>query len=200
MGGAGRERLALADPHAFAAWLTPLYQSEWVVYAKPPFGGPAQVLKHLARSTHRVAIGNHRLLDLKDGRVSFRWKDYAHGHRERTRTLGADEFLRRFLQHVLPRGFVRIRHYGPLANRCREEKLARCRLLLPVAVLRGKAAVVPAGPAVAPCPGCGVGPLVVVQVLPRPAGDPAPAAGGNTGPARRRGGGPRLAGAARGRS
>ena len=94
------------------------------MYAKPPFGGPAQVLKYLARYTHRVAISNRRLVALEDGKVRFRWKDYAHGGREKTMTLDASEFLRRFLLHVLPSGFVRIRHYGFLSNRLRHEKVA----------------------------------------------------------------------------
>jgi hypothetical protein len=120
----------LAQPDAFARWLTPLYRQEWVVYAKPPFGGPEQVLKYLARYTHRVAISNQRLLSLKDGQVAFRYKDYAAGHRSKTMTLSGEEFLRRFVQHVLPKGFVKIRHYGLLASRGRNQRLARCRRLL----------------------------------------------------------------------
>ena len=104
-----------------------------MVYAKPPFGGPAQVLKYLARYTHRVAISNVRLLDLRDGRVTFRYKDYADGHKDKTLTLTAEEFLRRFVQHVLPKGFVKIRYYGLLANRTRELRLTECRRLLVVA-------------------------------------------------------------------
>jgi hypothetical protein len=129
-------RLAtLTDAAAFAAWLTPLCHKDWVVYAKRPFGGPGQVLKYLARYTHRVAISNARLLKLQEGTVTFRYKDYADDHRQKTLTLSAEEFLRRFVQHVLPRGFVKIRHYGLLANRHRQEKLALCRrLLLPLAV------------------------------------------------------------------
>ena len=105
-------------------------RTDWVVYAKEPFGGPEVVLKYLARYTHRAAISNHRLLELEDGQVRFRWKDYAHGGRRRTMTLSAIEFVRRFVMHVLPSGFVRIRHYGLLANRHRREKLALCRELL----------------------------------------------------------------------
>ena len=101
-----------------------------MVYAKPPFGGPEQVLKYLARYTHRVAISNARLLDFEDGMVRFRYKDYAHGNRKRVMTLTALEFVRRLLLHVLPTGFMRIRHYGILANRHRHEKLALCRQLL----------------------------------------------------------------------
>jgi hypothetical protein len=106
------------------------YRMEWVVHAKPPFGGPEQVLKYLARYTHRVAISNDRLLRLADGQVTFRWKNYAARGRLQTMTLSADEFLRRFLLHVLPHGFMRIRHYGFLANRHRHSRLALCRQLL----------------------------------------------------------------------
>jgi hypothetical protein len=120
----------LADPKRFAAWLRPLYAKDWVVYAKPPFGGPGQVLKYLARYTHRVAISNSRLLKLEQGRVTFRSKDYADERRHKTTTLDAVEFLRRFLQHVLPRGFMKIRHYGLLASRHRQEKLQQSRQLL----------------------------------------------------------------------
>jgi len=122
----------LQDPEAFAAHLAPAYNTDWVVYAKPPFGGPAQVLKYLARYTHRVAISNHRLLSLKDGMVSFRWKDYARGDRQKIMRLAANDFLHRFLLHVLPKGFVRIRHFGLLANPVRARKLALCRSLLGV--------------------------------------------------------------------
>jgi hypothetical protein len=129
-------RLApLANATTFARWLTPLYQKDWVVYAKPPFGGPGQVLKYLARYTHRVAISNHRLVSLENGQVSFRYKDYADDQRQKLMALSAEEFLRRFLQHVLPRSFVKIRHYGLVANRHRAEKLALARrLLLPLSV------------------------------------------------------------------
>ena len=122
----------LSDPHSFARYLAPLRDSEWVVYAKPPFGGPDRVLDYLGRYTHRVAISNHRLKDLKDGQVSFAYKDYKHEHRRKAMTLSADEFLRRFLLHVLPDAFQRIRHYGLLGNRHRRENLARCRELLAV--------------------------------------------------------------------
>jgi hypothetical protein len=121
---------ALAEPQRFAAWLRPLYTRDWVVYAKPPFGGPVQVLKYLARYTHRVAISNSRLLKLEAGRVTFHYQDYADAQRQKPMTLDAVEFLRRFLQHVLPRGFMKIRHYGLLANRQRQEKLQRSRQLL----------------------------------------------------------------------
>ncbi len=105
-----------------------------MVYAKPPFWGPEQVLNYLGRYTHRVAISNHRLLDIDNGRVSFHWKDYRDHDRQKTMTLEADEFIRRFLLHVLPDGFQRIRHYGFLAHRYRQAKLARCRQLLGVGI------------------------------------------------------------------
>ena len=120
----------LQDPVAFAEYLAPLRQVEWVVYAKPPFGGPAQALEYLGRYTHRVAISNNRLLAIEGGQVRFRWKDYRDHDRQKTMTLDADEFIRRFLLHVLPGGFHRIRHYGFLGNRFRVVKLARCRQLL----------------------------------------------------------------------
>ncbi|HEX3148470.1 MAG TPA: IS91 family transposase [Gemmataceae bacterium] len=123
----------LAQPAAFHAFLRPLQQKDWVVYAKRPFGGPAQVLKYLARYTHRVAISNHRLVSLENGRVTFRYKDYADEHQQKTMTLDALEFLRRFVTHVLPMGFTKIRHYGLLANRFRAERLATARRLLLVA-------------------------------------------------------------------
>ena len=121
---------ALADPRQFAKLLRRLHRHDWVVYAKPAFGGPMQVLRYLGRYTHRVAISNHRLLAFEQERVTFRWKDYAHGSKQGTMTLGANEFLRRFFLHVLPRGFVRIRHFGFLANRFRASRLALCRQLL----------------------------------------------------------------------
>ena len=128
------EYAALADARAFADWLAPLRACEWVVYAKRPFAGPAAVLAYLSRYTHRVAISNQRLLALDERGVTFRWKDYrAKGKtRYKTMTLGADEFMRRFLLHVLPGGFHRIRHYGLLANAGRREHLARARELLHV--------------------------------------------------------------------
>src|SRR5262249_1322596 len=114
-------------PDRFEQALSVATRTDWVVYVKPPFGGPEQVLKYLARYTHRVAISDRRLLDFEDGMVRFRYKDYAHGDRKRVMTLEAPEFVRRLLLHVLPGGFVRIRHYGLLANRHRHEKLALCR-------------------------------------------------------------------------
>ena len=114
--------------------LSTCYGTKWVVYAKPPFGGPEQVLKYLARYTHRVAISNQRLISLENGLVTFLWKNDAAGNQQQTMTLTAVEFLRRFLLHLLPSHFVRIRHYGFLANRHRAQKLARCRELLGVMV------------------------------------------------------------------
>ena len=120
----------LQDAASFRTYLAPLYKKEWVVYCKPPFSGPLAVYKYLARYTHRVAISNSRLLALDDGKVSFTWKDYANGAKQRLMSLSAVEFLRRFLLHILPKGFVRIRHYGFLANRCREQRVALCRRFL----------------------------------------------------------------------
>ena len=119
-----------SEAKLFRRFLRSLFPSDWVVYAKRPFGGPEHVLQYLARYTHRVAISNHRLLSFAKGQVTFRWKDYAHGSKQRKMTLTTDEFLRRFLLHVLPHGFVRIRHFGFLANRQRGEHIAQCRQLL----------------------------------------------------------------------
>lgn len=124
----------VAKSRTFLRRLKESTQSEWVVYAKPPFGGPQQVLKYLARYTHRVAISNHRLVALQNSLVTFRWKDYAKHNQPATMTLHATEFIRRFLMHVLPKGLVRIRHFGFLANRCRRQKISLCRRLLGVAV------------------------------------------------------------------
>jgi len=122
----------LAEPEAFRRWLDALYRQDWVVYVKPPFGGAKQVFRYLGRYSHRVAIANSRLVALEDGQVFFRWKDYADDHRTKVMRLTADEFIRRFLLHVLPKRFVRIRHYGLLAGRNVDTKLARCRQLLGV--------------------------------------------------------------------
>jgi hypothetical protein len=124
---------SLAQPQAFRRWLDTLYRQNWVVYAKRPFGGPVQVFRYLGRYSHRVAIANSRLLALEDGQVSFHWKDYADEHRTKVMRLTADEFIRRFLLHVLPKRFVRIRHYGLLAGRNVTTHLARCRELLAAA-------------------------------------------------------------------
>ena len=120
----------LTDTGAFRGFLAQLRTHDWVVYAKPPFAGAAQVLAYLGRYTHRVAVANHRLVNFKNGEVRFRWRDYAHGNKIKIMALSAEEFLRRFLLHTLPSGFVKIRHYGLLGNRCRHEKVARCRALL----------------------------------------------------------------------
>ena len=120
----------LQDARAFARYLAPASRAEWVVYAKPPFGGPKRVLEYLGRYTHRVAIANSRLVDFANGQVAFQWKDYRHESRHKVMRLDAHEFIRRFLLHVLPPGFQRIRHYGLLANRHRANKLAQCRQVL----------------------------------------------------------------------
>ena len=121
---------SLADKKAFYAFLRVLHQHQWVVYAKPPFGGARHVLNYLARYTHRVALSNHRLVVLSDGKVTFRWKDYAHGNQQKRMTVSVEEFLRRFLMHTLPRGFVRIRFFGYMANRRRAALLPVCRELI----------------------------------------------------------------------
>src|ERR1700761_4871253 len=123
----------LAEERAFRSFLRSLFCHDWVVYAKPPFGGPQHVLHYLARYTHRVAISDHRLVNFAEGRVTFRWKDYAHGSKQKLMTVTAEEFLRRFLLHVLPHGFVRIRFFGFLANRRRKTLLPLCRQLLQAA-------------------------------------------------------------------
>jgi hypothetical protein len=173
LGCHGQQR-HLADPQAFDALLQACWQKEWVVYAKPPFGGPEQVLKYLARYTHRVAISNARLVKVEAGQVFFRWKDYADGNRQKVMALEAVEFIRRFLQHVVPSGFVRIRHYGLLGNRVRAANLARCRALLSPGQGNGaEAAAATLAPPPAPsnpteagmrtrCPVCGQGQMVIV--------------------------------------
>jgi hypothetical protein len=114
----------------FTSFLKGLYAKEWVVYSKPPFNGPENVLGYLGRYTHRIAITNHRIVAMEDGKVSFRWKDYADGNKQKIMTLEPSEFIRRFLLHVLPDGFVKIRHFGFLSNRHRKECLEACRVLL----------------------------------------------------------------------
>src|SRR5262249_36709937 len=131
------ECFPLADKKAFATFLDELSTQDWVVYAKPPFGGPEHVLQYLARYTHRVAISNHRLLSVNESEVRFRWRDYKNHNKKRTMTLQPEAFLRRFLQHVLPKGFPRIRYFGWLANRKRARLLPLCRALLnPLPVTR----------------------------------------------------------------
>lgn len=165
----------LREPLAFAAYLAPLHKCEWVVYAKPPFGGPQHVLEYLGRYTHRVAISNRRLLTLEQGQVSFAWKDYRDRQQpQKVMTVSAEEFIRRFLQHSLPPGFQRIRYYGLLANCHRAEKLALCRRLLatPRSALLPQptdcrifgAALIASQPRL--CPKCRVGTLISIHFLP----------------------------------
>jgi hypothetical protein len=163
----------LADPTAFVDWLAPMRKCEWVVYAKRPFAGPEAVLAYLSRYTHRVAISNSRLLTMDERGVTFRWKDYrAKGKtRHKTMKLGADEFMRRFLLHVLPDGFHRIRHYGLLANAERKMNLAKVRELLQVvppavAISDDASVAVSAVPATFICPHCG-GTMHVIEILMR---------------------------------
>jgi hypothetical protein len=165
---------SLRDRVAWARYLAPCQQREWVVYAKPPFAGPQQVLDYVGRYTHRVAISNNRLLAMENASVTFRWKDYRHSSQLKTMTLTADEFLRRFLLHVLPDGFQRIRYYGFLGHRFRAEKLARCRQLL------GMAAQPPTpcssqdyrdryerltGSSLRQCPSCGQGRMLLLGTV-----------------------------------
>jgi predicted RNA-binding Zn-ribbon protein involved in translation (DUF1610 family) len=154
----------LAQPKTFAAWLRPLFRKDWVVYAKRPFGGPEHVLRYLGRYTHRVAISNRRLVSFADGKVTFRWRDSAHNNEQKLLPLAVDEFLRRFLLHLLPQGFVRIRNFGFLANRRRATTLPLCFQLLGSARL-AKAEVSTAGSSDAwLCPKCG-GPMLVIERL-----------------------------------
>jgi hypothetical protein len=165
----------LADAERFVAYLTPLRTAEWVVYAKPPFGGPQHVLDYLGRYTHRVAIANHRLVAIDNGAVSFRWRDYHHHHKGKLMTLTADEFMRRFLLHVLPEGFQRIRHYGFLGNRGRVAKLAQCRRLCASSSPPPAVSLLPAesrrsstyltGRSLLVCPVCQQGSMLRIEVL-----------------------------------
>jgi hypothetical protein len=166
----------LRDDREFDRYLESVSRSKWVVYAKRPFAGPQQVLDYVGRYTHRVAISNSRLLDIEGGQVTFRYKDYRNSNQQRTMTLTAEEFIRRFLLHVLPHGFHRIRYYGFLGNRFRQEKLARCRQLIGMALPQ-----VPAkqsadsdyrdrheeltGTSLRICPVCHRGHMVVVEQL-----------------------------------
>ena len=169
------ESAVLANEHAWADWLRTLRATDWVIYAKPPFGGPDCVLKYLGRYTHRVAISNQRLVSIDNGVVCFRWKDYAHHNQVKVMSLPAEEFLRRFLLHVVPSGFMRIRHFGLLANRHRASKLARCRMLLepqPLVHIDTGDGVSASGDAnrsaptdPARCPVCGAGPIRIVERL-----------------------------------
>jgi hypothetical protein len=171
------EHRHLYEPAAFHSYLAPLHDTEWVVYAKRPFAGPAQVLDYIGRYTHRVAISNNRLVSMDDGKVRFRWKDYRHGSRQQTMTLEAGEFIRRFLIHVLPDGFHRIRYFGFLGNCHRARKLERCRELLRMA-RPGPATDSPAdyrdryelltGQSLRECPHCHTGIMVVIGYIARP--------------------------------
>ena len=165
----------LAKAKTFASFLRPLFWRDWVVYCKPPFGGPEYVLRYLGRYTHRVAISNHRLVSLVGDQVTFRWRDSAHANQQRLLTLSVEEFLRRFLLHVLPRGFVRIRHFGFLAHRCRARLLPLCFQLLesttgsalpqlPTPGYSEVPSTTPASPSPWTCPQCG-GPMIILQRL-----------------------------------
>jgi hypothetical protein len=157
----------LAQPKIFAAWLRPLFRQDWVVYLKRPFGGPEYVLHYLGRYTHRVAISNHRLVSLTDGQVTFRWRDSAHHNEQKLLSLSVDEFLRRFLLHILPKGFVRIRNFGFLANRKRATLLPRCFQLLKSAQqpqAEQHASSTEDFPNSWRCPKCG-GPMKVIERL-----------------------------------
>jgi hypothetical protein len=159
----------LASPPAFEVLCRQARRIKWVVFVKPPFGGPEQVLKYLARYTHRVAISNRRLVSMEEGRVSFEYKDYADGNQRKVMTLEATEFIRRFLVHILPSGFVRIRQFGFLANRARGKKLALCRTLLG-APPPAKTAVIDHGRELEEqydrrCPACKTGHMILVRIV-----------------------------------
>src|SRR5438128_5741694 len=158
----------LAQPKTFAAWLRPLFRKQWVVYLKRPFGGPEYVLQYLGRYTHRVAISNHRLVSLTDGKVTFRWRDSAHHNEQKLLPLSLDEFLCRFLLHILPQGFVRIRNFGFLANRKRATLLPLCFQLLGSAQqpqeTEQHASSTEDCPDLWRCPKCG-GPMKVIERL-----------------------------------
>jgi hypothetical protein len=163
---------ALTDRRAFVGFLGQLRATPWIVYAKRPFAGPEAVLSYLGRYTHRVALSNDRLVDHRDGHVRFRWKDYADHDRVKVMTLETDEFLRRFLLHVVPRGFMRIRHFGLLANRTRRGALTRCRALLglpPTAASQPESVAVMlhrlTGLDLARCPVCGEGRMQVIAMV-----------------------------------
>ena len=166
---------SLREPGAFAAFLAPLRKAEWVIYARPPFGGPQHVIEYLGRYTHRVAISNRRLVSLKDGQVSFTWKDYRENNQVKVMTLPADEFIRRFLQHSLAPGFQRIRYYGLLANchRARNLELCRqllagCSLLLPSLADCNQWLAALTGRGMRRCPWCGLGILASIPFFPPP--------------------------------
>jgi Putative transposase/Transposase zinc-binding domain len=153
-----------AQPKVFAAWLRPLFRKDWVVYSKPPFGGPEHVLQYLGRYTHRVAISNHRLVSCSNQMVTFRWRDSARNNEQKLMTLSLDEFLRRFLLHVLPKGFVRIRNFGFLANRRRATLLPLCFHLLGSAQPTQELSIDHDANDLRRCPECG-GPMMVIERL-----------------------------------
>ena len=150
-------------PQCCSAFLRTLFRQNWVVYAKPAFGGPEKVIRYLGRYTHRVAISNHRLISFVGGNVTFRWRDYAGGNKTRVMTVSADEFMRRFLLHVLPKSFVRIRHFGVLANHCRSESIDLCRKLLAMGPLVRSSDSTPPNPSWL-CPRCQA-PLTIILRL-----------------------------------
>jgi hypothetical protein len=156
----------LAQPKIFASWLRPLFRKDWIVYSKPPFGGPDYVLQYLGRYTHRVAISNHRLVSLVDGQVTFRWRDSAHNNQQRLMSVSLDEFLRRFLLHLLPKGFVRIRHFGFLANRRRSTLLPLCFAALGTvpSQIEPETSTTQESDPLWLCPKCG-GPMAVIERL-----------------------------------
>jgi hypothetical protein len=161
------DRKLLADPQTFAAWLRTLFRENWVVYLKPPFGGPEYVLHYLGRYTHRVAISNHRLVSFADGLVTFRWRDSADGNKQKLLPLSVNEFLTRFLLHLLPQGFVRIRNFGFLANRRRKTLLPLCWQLLgsaPQPQVEQHASSTQDTPDLYRCPHCG-GPMKIIERL-----------------------------------
>jgi hypothetical protein len=167
------ELKCLGEKGKFIEWLNRAAGTEWVVYAKPPFGGPRQVLKYLARYTHRVAISNQRLVSLENDRVTFRWKNYARASELATMTLKVEEFIRRFLLHVLPKGFVKVRHFGFLANRGRRENVVLCRKLLAASSTAPPDLAVPSRHSdeaetdtVDRCPRCKVGSMRMLEILP----------------------------------
>ncbi len=152
----------LAQPKTFSSWLRTLFRKDWVVYSKRPFGGPQLVLQYLGRYTHRVAVSNHRLVSFADSKVTFRWRDSAHNNEQKLLTLSLDEFLRRFLLHVLPKGFVRIRHFGFLAHRRRATTLPLCFQLLGSAPQARQEASIATASDLWFCPKCG-GPMVAIE-------------------------------------
>jgi hypothetical protein len=165
----------LASSGAFNALISDLYKKKWVVYCKPPFDGTKGVLEYLGRYTHRIAISNHRIVKMEDDKVSFRWRDYADNNKKKIMTVDANEFIRRFLLHVLPDRFVKIRHYGLLGNRCRRKKLDQCRELLACADQSKaeqktetwqEALLRIAGIDVAKCPVCGERAMRTVEIMP----------------------------------